>query len=266
MPETLSLRRSIAAIVCLPGPIGVRDRIVLGHGSGGRLSANLLRDVFLPLFSNPVLDRLDDQAVLEIGGAQLAFTTDSFVVKPLFFPGGDIGSLAVHGTVNDLAMGGATPLYLSAAFIIEEGFPLETWGAWPPPWRKRRHAAGRHHCYRRHEGGGKARQGRRSFHQYHGHRDCAGRVSVSRPARRGPATVVILSGSIGDHGTAIMASREGLEFETTIVSDSAPLHRLGGGYAGRLADVSSGASALLCAIPRAAGSPARSMRLPRQSG
>jgi hydrogenase expression/formation protein HypE len=103
----------------------VRDKIVLGHGSGGHLSANLLRDVFLPLFSNPVLDRLDDQAILDIGGMRLAFTTDSFVVKPLFFPGGDIGSLAVHGTVNDLAMGGATPLFLSAAFIIEEGFPIE---------------------------------------------------------------------------------------------------------------------------------------------
>src|SRR5271165_298032 len=121
MPETLL---DVASFVC-PTPVGVRDRIVLGHGSGGRLSANLLRDVFLPLFSNPVLDRQDDQAVVEFGGSQLAFTTDSFVVRPLFFPGGDIGSLAVHGTVNDLAMGGATPLFLSAAFIIEEGFSMD---------------------------------------------------------------------------------------------------------------------------------------------
>src|SRR5690349_11556652 len=114
----------LASFVC-PAPIqGAPERILLGHGSGGHLSANLLRDVFLPLFSNPVLDRLDDQAVLQIGGSRLAFTTDSFVVKPLFFPGGDIGLLAVNGTVNDLAMGGATPLYLSAGFIVEEGFAI----------------------------------------------------------------------------------------------------------------------------------------------
>ena len=127
-----------------PTPVIERDRIVLGHGSGGQLSANLLRDVFLPLFSNPVLDRLDDQAVLEIGGSRLAFTTDSFVVKPLFFPGGDIGSLAVHGTVNDLAMGGATPLYLSAGFIVEEGLPVETLQRVAASMAKAAAAAGRH--------------------------------------------------------------------------------------------------------------------------
>ena len=99
-----------------PLPLAAKDRIVLGHGSGGKLSAELLHDVFLPFFRSPILNRLDDQAVLEINGARLAFTTDSFVVKPLFFRGGDIGSLAVDGTVNDLAMGGATPLYLSAGF------------------------------------------------------------------------------------------------------------------------------------------------------
>src|ERR1035438_5893049 len=109
-----------------PTPLPAKDRILLGHGSGGKLSADLLRDVFLPVFRSPVLGRLDDQAVLEIGGERLAFTTDSFVVKPLFFRGGDIGSLAVHGTVNDLAMGGAEPLYLSAAFILEEGLSIDT--------------------------------------------------------------------------------------------------------------------------------------------
>ena len=113
-----------ASFTC-PTPLKSAGRIVLGHGSGGRLSAELLRDIFLPLFSNPVLDRLDDQAIVDIGGSRVAFTTDSFVVKPLFFPGGDIGSLAVHGTVNDLAMGGAKPLFLSAGFILEEGFPTE---------------------------------------------------------------------------------------------------------------------------------------------
>jgi len=115
----------MSLFVC-PLPLIATDTILLGHGSGGKLSADLLRSVFLPALANPVLERLDDQAVLDIADVRLAFTTDSFVVKPLFFPGGDIGSLAVHGTVNDLAMSGAQPLFLSAAFIVEEGFPMET--------------------------------------------------------------------------------------------------------------------------------------------
>src|SRR5579862_4037052 len=109
-----------------PAPLASGDRVLLGHGSGGKLSADLIAKVFVQAFHNPVLDRLDDQAIVNVNGTRLAFTTDSFVVKPLFFPGGDIGSLAVHGTVNDLAMGGAKPLFLSAAFIIEEGLPMET--------------------------------------------------------------------------------------------------------------------------------------------
>ena len=112
-------------MITCPTPLPAKDRILLGHGSGGKLSADLLREVFLPVFRSPVLGRLDDQAVLQVGTERLAFTTDSFVVKPLFFRGGDIGSLAVHGTVNDLAMGGAEPLYLSAAFIIEEGLSMD---------------------------------------------------------------------------------------------------------------------------------------------
>src|SRR5215471_18742588 len=98
-----------------PLPLPHHDHIVLGHGSGGKLSAELLERVFLPAFRNDYLDKLDDQAVLQIGNARLAFTTDSFVVTPIFFPGGDIGRLAINGTVNDLAMSGARPLYLSAA-------------------------------------------------------------------------------------------------------------------------------------------------------
>src|SRR5579872_4273761 len=104
-----------------PLPIFEHPQIVLGHGSGGKLSAELIEKVFVSRFHNPTLEKMDDQAVLEIGGTRLAFTTDSFVVTPIFFPGGDIGTLAVNGTVNDLAMGGARPLYLSAAFILEEG-------------------------------------------------------------------------------------------------------------------------------------------------
>src|SRR5579871_3271670 len=126
MPNSIAdpISQDLSKMTC-PTPLPNKDRVVLGHGSGGRLSAELLRDIFLPLFSNPILNRMDDQAVLEIGGTRLAFTTDSFVVKPLFFPGGDIGSLAVHGTVNDLAMGGARPLFLSAGFILEEGLPTD---------------------------------------------------------------------------------------------------------------------------------------------
>src|SRR5206468_10043218 len=99
--------------------------IVMGHGSGGRLTAQLVRDLFLPAFENPALRKLDDQAVLSAGAARIAFTTDSFVVTPLFFPGGDIGELAVNGTVNDLAVGGARPIGLSLAFILEEGLALD---------------------------------------------------------------------------------------------------------------------------------------------
>jgi len=100
------------------------DRVLLGHGSGGKMTAELIARYFLPAFRNAYLERLDDQAVLNVTGGRLAFTTDAHVVTPLFFPGGDIGTLAVNGTVNDLAMAGARPLYLSAAFILEEGFPL----------------------------------------------------------------------------------------------------------------------------------------------
>src|SRR5579883_3465396 len=117
--------KTIANLAC-PAPLPAKDTVLLGHGSGGRLSGDLIREIFLPAFQNPVLERLDDQAIVPLNGSRLAITTDTFVVKPLFFPGGDIGSLAVHGTINDLAMGGAQPLFLSVAFILEEGLPMET--------------------------------------------------------------------------------------------------------------------------------------------
>src|SRR5215813_6750738 len=112
------------AISC-PLPLTQHKTIVMGHGSGGRLTAQLVRDLFLPAFDNPTLRKLDDQAVLDVGRSRIAFTTDSFVVTPLFFPGGNIGELAVNGTINDLAMSGAKPLCLSAAFIMEEGLAME---------------------------------------------------------------------------------------------------------------------------------------------
>ena len=207
-----------------PLPITKTDRVLLGHGSGGRLSAELLRDIFLPALDNPVLRRLDDQAVVSVAGARLAVTTDSFVVKPLFFPGGDIGSLAIHGTINDLAVGGAEPLYIAAAFILEEGLPLEQ-------LRRAVESLG-------------AAAARAGVAVITGDTKVVERgkgdglfitttgIGVVRPGidlsatNARPGDAVIVSGSIGDHGIAILASREGLEFETTITSDSAALHTL----------------------------------------
>lgn len=205
-----------------PPVLATKDRIVLGHGSGGRLSAELLRDVFLPLFSNPVLDRMDDQAVVEIGGSRLAFTTDSFVVQPVIFPGGDIGSLAVHGTVNDLAMGGARPLYLSAAFILEEGFPAEMLRMIVASMAEAARAVGvvivtgDTKVVEKGKGDG-------LFINTTGIGVVPDGVHLSADQAR-PGDKVLLSGPIGDHGIAILAKREGLEFETEIVSDSAALH------------------------------------------
>ena len=209
--------------VC-PAPLPAKDTILLGHGSGGKLSAQLLRDIFLPAFANPVLGKLDDQAALQIGGARLAFTTDSFVVKPLFFPGGDIGSLAVHGTVNDLAMGGAHPLFLSAAFILEEGFPAADLRRIVASMAEAAAKAGvtivtgdtkvveKGHgdgVYINTTGIGLLREG----------------LALSADQAR-PGDAVIVSGSLGDHGIAILSRREGLELETAVKSDAASLHTL----------------------------------------
>jgi hydrogenase expression/formation protein HypE len=205
-------------------PLGVKDRIVLGHGSGGKLSAELLRDVFLPFFRSPILNRLDDQAVLEVNGARLAFTTDSFVVKPLFFRGGDIGSLAVHGTVNDLAMGGATPLYLSAGFILEEGFEIETLRLVAASMGRAAEAipieivTGDTKVVEKGSGDG-------LFINTTGIGLVPEGVRLS-PTLVRPGDRVLLSGPIGDHGIAILAQREGIEFATDLASDSAPLHGL----------------------------------------
>ena len=209
--------------VC-PAPLAAGDLVLLGHGSGGKLSADLIRNLFLPLFGNPTLDRLEDQAVLPVGGVRLAFTTDSFVVKPLFFPGGDIGSLAVHGTVNDLAMGGAMPLALSAAFIIEEGLPMETLARIAESMARAAREAGVEivtgdtKVVERGKGDG-------VFINTTGIGLVRGGVELSASAAR-PGDVVLVSGYLGDHGIAIMAQREGLEFDCPVASDSAALHTL----------------------------------------
>lgn len=217
--------KDLMAFSC-PVPLLARDRILLGHGSGGKLSADLLREVFLPALGNPVLDRLEDQAVVAVNGFRLAITTDSFVVKPLFFRGGDIGSLAVHGTINDLAMGGAAPLWLSAAFILEEGLPIETLKRVVASMHQAAASAGiqiitgdtkvvekgsADGLFINTTGIGLVRDG----------------VSLSASQAQ-PGDAIIVSGYLGDHGIAILAEREGLEFETQVNSDSVALHTLVG--------------------------------------
>lgn len=205
-------------------PLPAKDTILLGHGSGGKLSAELIRDIFLPAFQNPVLARLDDQAIVNVNGQRLAITTDSFVVKPLFFPGGDIGSLAVHGTVNDLAMGGAKPLFLSAAFIIEEGFSIADLRRVANSLRQAAADAGVQvvtgdtKVVEKGKGDG-------LFINTTGIGLVPEGIELSADRAR-PGDKVLLSGSIGDHGIAILAQREGLEFETQIKSDSAALNTL----------------------------------------
>ena len=207
-----------------PLPASGSDRVLLGHGSGGQLSANLMRQIFLPHFTHPALHRQDDQAVVNCGGARLAFTTDTFVVKPLFFRGGDIGSLAVHGTINDLAMGGATPLFLSVAMIIEEGLPMETLKRITRSLAQAADAAGvavvtgDTKVVERGSGDG-------LFLNTSGIGLMPEGLTLSAAQAR-PGDVILLSGPVGDHGMAIMAEREGLEFETELASDSAALHTL----------------------------------------
>ena len=215
--------KTIAEMIC-PAPRPAKDTILLGHGSGGRLSADLVREVFLPAFQNPALAQLNDQAIVNINGARIAVTTDSFVVKPLFFPGGDIGSLAVHGTINDLAMGGATPLFLSAAFILEEGLPMDVLQRVVASLQRAARTAGVQVI----TGDTKVVEkgsGDGLFINTTGIGSVADGIELSADRAR-PGDRILLSGYVGDHGIAILAQREGLEFESTIESDSAPLHGL----------------------------------------
>ncbi len=215
--------KTIAEFTC-PAPLSSKGTVLLGHGSGGKLSAALIRDVFLPVFENPVLAHMDDQGIVNVNGQRIAMTTDSFVVKPLFFPGGNIGSLAVHGTVNDLAMGGAKPLFLSAAFIIEEGFSMDELHRVADSMSRAAKDAGVQivtgdtKVVEKGKGDG-------LFINTTGIGIVPEGINLSANRAR-PGDRVLLSGSIGDHGIAILAQREGLEFETQIVSDSAALHTL----------------------------------------
>jgi hydrogenase expression/formation protein HypE len=204
-----------------PVPITASATVQMAHGSGGTLMHRLLDSVFLPAFANPVLAAQHDGAALTIGSTRLAFTTDSFVVRPLFFPGGDIGSLAVNGTVNDLAMCGACPLYLSAGFILEEGLPLETLQRVVTSMQQAAQVAGVQIV----TGDTKVVDKGKGDGLYI---NTAGIGLMEHnlcidPQHVRPGDAVILSGDVGRHGMAVMALREGLEFESQIESDCAPL-------------------------------------------
>jgi hydrogenase expression/formation protein HypE len=219
MPNTLNFE----SWSC-PLPLRDHPNIVLGHGGGGKLSADLVRHLFLPAFGNDALNRLGDSTVFALNGARVAVSTDSFVVRPLFFPGGDIGELAVNGTVNDLAMSGARPLYLTAGFIIEEGLPLTHLGAIVESMAAAAKAAGVQLVAGDTKVVDKG-HGDGVFINTSGLGLIPDGVDIG-PQRAQPGDVVLLSGTIGDHGMAVMSVREGLQFETEIVSDTAPLYGL----------------------------------------
>ncbi len=212
-----------------PAPLRDHPHVILGHGGGGALTHELIEGIFLPAFSNPLLDRLGDSTVLDVagelaGGGRLAISTDSYVVRPLFFPGGSIGDLAVNGTVNDLAMSGAKPLCLTAGFIIEEGFPVAELTAVVDAMAKAARAAGVRIVTGDTKVVGRG-QGDGVYINTAGIGVVPPGVAIgAAPIRSGD--VVLLSGMIGDHGMAIMSVREGLAFESHIESDTAPLHGL----------------------------------------
>ncbi len=209
----------------------LRDEVVtLAHGAGGRSTRALVEGLFLEELGNPLLDELGDAAVGEAGGTRLAFTTDAFVVRPLFFPGGDIGDLAVNGTVNDLAAAGAEPLWLSAAFVVEEGFPVAD---------LRRVA---HSMSRAARSAGVAVVAGDTKVVERGSADgvfvtTAG-VGIVRPGvalgpqRARPGDRVLVSGTIGDHGFSVLVARGDLKLESTLESDTAPVHELAAALAG----------------------------------
>jgi len=204
-----------------PVPLAHRREITVGHGGGGRLTQDLIDRIFRPAFAQPGFEAEHDGAVFSVGGARLAFTTDAHVVSPLFFPGGDIGKLAVNGTVNDLCMCGARPKWLSASFILEEGFATETLQAIVESMRVAAEragvaiVAGDTKVVERGKGDGV-------------YISTSGVGVIEQALTIAPASVrvgdvVIISGDVGRHGMAIMASREGLAFESAIESDCAPL-------------------------------------------
>ena len=243
--------------VC-PAPLRDSPAIVMGHGGGGAMSAELIEHLFLPAFGAAADAAMGDSAVVEVGGGRLAFSTDSYVVKPMFFPGGSIGDLAVNGTVNDLAMSGARPLVLSTAFILEEGTALADIGRVAEAIGRAASVAG----VRLVTGDTKvvdAGHGDGVFVNTAGIGLVPEGVDIA-PARARPGDVVIISGEIGVHGVAVMSCREGLAFGTTVETDSAPLDGLVAAMLETRADVHvlrdptrGGVAASLNEIAKAAG-------------
>jgi len=200
------------------------DKILLDHGSGGKISHRMTLDLMLPAFNNPILAELNDGAIFELQGLRLGFSTDSYTVDPIFFPGGNIGELAVYGTVNDLAMCGAEPAYLSAALIIEEGFPLDQLQAIVAAMSRAAAAAGVQVV----TGDTKVvprGAADKIFINTSGVGVIPAGVAVASH-RAKPGDLVLLSGSIADHGVSVLASREGLSFQTGVQSDTAPLNHM----------------------------------------
>jgi hydrogenase expression/formation protein HypE len=200
------------------------EHITLAHGAGGKATRTLVEALFLERFRNSILEPLEDQAIFELDGVRLAFTTDSYVVSPLFFPGGNIGDLAVNGTVNDLVVGGARPLYLSAGFVLEEGFPISDLRRIVSSMRAAADTAGVQVV----TGDTKVVQKGKGDGCYI---NTAGVGLIEQPIRLStvnarPGDVVIVSGSIGEHGITIMLARGELGLEADIVSDTAPLNTL----------------------------------------
>jgi len=207
-----------------PLPFSHHDTIQMGHGSGGRLMADLIDAIFKPAFANPILGQMDDSAVIDSMPGRLAFTTDSYVVDPLFFPGGDIGDLAVNGTVNDLSMSGARPLYLSAAFILEEGFPLADLQKITASMQRASLRAGVQIVC----GDTKVvdrGKGDKLFITTSGIGLIQHPWTISSRSLQ-PGDAILVSGTLGDHGIAVLSQRRGLQFETQIRSDTAPLNEM----------------------------------------
>jgi hydrogenase expression/formation protein HypE len=209
--------------VC-PLPLRDHPNIIMGHGGGGKLSAELVEHLFLPAFAEAGAVDMGDAALITVGGMRLAYSTDSFVVRPLFLPGGNIGELAVNGTVNDIAMRGAQPLFLSAGFILEEGMSLDRLAA----------IAGSMGAAARRAGVKLVAGDTKVVDRGHGdgvYINTSGFGIIPEgvdigPMRAQPGDVIIVSGTIGDHGIAILSVREGLEFGAPIESDTAPLNGL----------------------------------------
>lgn len=208
-----------------PAPLTDTGTVLLGHGSGGKLTGQLIEQLILPAFGNPALCALDDSAVLDVeGGARVAFTTDSYVIRPIFFPGGDIGELAVNGTVNDLAVSGARPLALSLAFILEEGLPLDELRRVVDSARAAAERVGVPIVTGDTKVVGRG-SGDKVFINTSGIGVVPAGVAIGSASVR-PGDVILVSGTLGDHGVAILAQREGLELEGDVRSDTAPLYDL----------------------------------------